>query len=86
MSNFAAAPDNAKITSVAISPDGRTVATADDRGIVRTYDWATRALIAEADTGSFSSFDNILVFSPDGSVLAAGGEDSDTNLTPLHLC
>ena len=59
---------------VAYSPDGKTLASGDTKGIIRLWNVATRRLIGEPLTGHE---DRILglTFSPDGKVLASGSGD-----------
>jgi len=68
--------------AVAFSPDSNSIATAGDdmetgigghTGIVRIWDIATRSLVASLDTGA--GHIRTLAFSPDGTLLAAAGED-----------
>ena len=59
------------ITGLALSPDGRTLASAADR-VVTIWDLARRRTI-----GSFTAEDDVwpVAFSPDGRTLAAGSAD-----------
>src|SRR5258708_5715318 len=70
------ADDDGAPSSVAFSPDGRTLAIGDDGGYVRLWDVARPAshtpagepLPVDPNTSSINS----LAFSPDGTTLAAG--------------
>ncbi|HEY5878360.1 MAG TPA: WD40 repeat domain-containing protein [Nakamurella sp.] len=57
--------------SVALSPDGRTLAVGGFGRFVRIWDVGTQALLHELDPGSTGP--QVLEFSPDGSTLAAAG-------------
>ncbi|MFC9625940.1 trypsin-like peptidase domain-containing protein [Streptomyces sp. NPDC056930] len=67
--------------AMALSPDGRTVATSGDDGAVERWDVATgnarRTFTSETDPhGGVSS----LTFSPDGRILATGRDDGTVEL------
>jgi WD40 repeat protein len=71
------------VREIAISPDGRTVAsiTVEDP-VVRLWDIPGRKLLAVL-TGHGGSL-NRVVFSPDGTVLASGGTDTDVGVWQLE--
>ena len=61
------------ITSVAFSPDSKTLAAGDDRGQIGLWDLATERLTAKLDESGLPS----VTFSPDGRTIAAGDGESD---------
>src|SRR4051794_3350545 len=66
-------PPSTSVSSVAVSPDGSTVATASGEWGVRLYDAKTGDLVRTiGDIG-----DRSVTFSPDGRSLAAGGFHMD---------
>jgi len=69
--NIAKFEHTAHDESLAISPDGKTVAVSAPRGQIGLWEIESGRLIGEFDTGI--SEDDIVVFSPDGKTLAAGG-------------
>jgi WD40 repeat protein len=62
--------------SLAVSPDGRTLASAGTLGVISLWDLASRRLLGRLDAGFRGSAPigiSSLVFSPDGDTLASGG-------------
>jgi WD40 repeat protein len=60
------------LRAVAISPDGKHLASGDEQATVRIYDLATRKQLHEIDLKSGAETLS-LAFSPDGRTLACGG-------------
>ncbi len=65
------AAGSSAVNAVAVSPDGRVLATGDSSGTVRLWDARTRQVIRTLTSGISSVLS--LGFSPDGTMLAAGG-------------
>jgi WD40 repeat protein/DNA-binding SARP family transcriptional activator len=63
------------LTQVAFSPDGKTIATGTERGNILFWDAGTRKRRGVPLTGH-EAFVRTLAYSPDGSMLASGAEDS----------
>jgi WD40 repeat protein len=66
-----------RIASVAVSPNGKQIATIGYDGIARLWDFSGRQLTKiKGDQGIINS----IVFSPDGKQLATSGDDGNVNL------
>jgi len=75
------------VQAAALSPDGKTlgVSWADDsRGVVELRNASSGGLISTLEIVDATIFRS-LAFSPDGSVLAAGGSQSTTQAGAIHL-
>ena len=68
-----------QITSVAFSPDGRTLATGSWDSTVRLWDVATRTQLGAPLRGHEGTV-NSIAFSPDGHTLATGSDDKTVRL------
>jgi sugar lactone lactonase YvrE len=78
------------INGLALSPDGKTIATTSFDNTVRLWDLASRQPIGTLRPGSSGSavFTNDVAFSPDGKILATTGENDKVRLwdvTGQHL-
>ncbi len=62
-----------EVLSVAISPDGKTMATGTDTGSVHLWQLPSGKKLAEVRTGIPAV--NCLAFSPDGRTIASGGKN-----------
>ncbi len=70
---------DAAVFSVAMSPDGKTLATASADDMVRLWDVATRRVLGEALVGHTDSVFSV-AFSPDGRTLASASADKTVRL------
>ncbi len=71
------------VLSVAFSPDGAVLATADTTGEIRLWTRTTGALLRAIPPPQGApnlGYSPILAFSPDGSEIAAGGSDGNVNI------
>ncbi|MHC5541527.1 WD40 repeat domain-containing protein, partial [Singulisphaera rosea] len=64
--------------AVALSPDGKSLASSGDDGSVKL--WDTETMKCQADLLDHSGFVDALAFSPDGKILASGGVDKTVRL------
>ena len=72
------------VNSVAISPDGHTLATGAADNMIRVWDIAnTRDPTSQGILTTHSDVVNSVVFSPDGRTLAAGGGDGTVRVLDL---
>jgi WD40 repeat protein len=70
------------IRSLAISPDGRLLATGDEGGAVRIWELPGGALRATLQAQPLNAWISVLAFSPDGKTLVSG--DGDPKLWELR--
>jgi WD40 repeat protein len=68
-------PGNEGTTKVALSPDGKLLAAAGNKGVV-LYDTESRRMVRQWKAGAVYS----VIFSPDGKHVITGGEDHDRSL------
>ena len=68
--------DYSAITSIAFSPDGHTFASGSGRLTVRVWDIRTREVLHTLTAQGSSISVWALSFSPDGEILATGGDDT----------
>ncbi|KIO23203.1 hypothetical protein M407DRAFT_214944, partial [Tulasnella calospora MUT 4182] len=67
------------VSSVVLSPDGKTLASVSNDHIIRLWDAETGVLIGEPLTGHYDLV-TCAVFSPDGKTLASGSRDGTVRL------
>jgi WD40 repeat protein len=72
----------ARVTAVAFSPNGKTIASANMDGTARLSDLATHRQLGASMTASTDPL-WALAFSPDGKMLATGSEDGTARLWDL---
>ena len=71
-----------EVISVAISPDGKQLASASRDGTIRLWDVATGKNTATVE--GQTSWGLRLVFSPNGKILASEGYDGKISLWDVH--
>jgi WD40 repeat protein len=69
----------ATVWSIAVSPDGRRLASGDSAGRIRLWDAAAPGT-SQADWLAHASPVTVLAFAPDGQTLATGGRDAAVTL------
>ena len=69
------------ILSMAISPDGRTLATGDEAGVMRLWELPSGRPLAHWPVHEAAA--TALAFSPDGTVLVTGARDGGLKLWRL---
>jgi WD40 repeat protein len=82
LANPAGSGGSAEVTSVAFSPDGKTLTIADGNGSAYLVEVATGRVAATLTdpnrTASSGEGVNSVAFSPDGKLLASGDADNST--------
>ena len=71
--------DRRPVAALAVSPDGRTAATAGADGLVRRWEVGSGEAIGDGLAGH-TGLVGSLAFSPDGKLLASGGDDRTVRL------
>src|SRR5712691_9908695 len=74
-----------RVFRLCFSPDGKTLATGCDEGVMRLWDASTWQIarsfgFVRRHAGPSPEHICCLAFSPDGGFLAAGGDDSDVRI------
>jgi WD40 repeat protein len=75
-----------EVTSIAFSPDGKTLASASGNfdGTIILWDVATRQPLGQPLTGHTTGIEKV-VFSPDGKTLASASDGSDADTATIFL-
>jgi WD40 repeat protein len=67
---------SARVNALAFFPDGKTLATLSYPGLVRCWDARTGLRLREFPVGTVATENRNMVLSPDGKLLATGGQDT----------
>ena len=70
------------VRAISLSPDGRTIAAATDEEVIRLWDIHTGKIKATLKGHTHKTA--TVVFSPDGTVLASGGEGGGISLSDVE--
>ncbi|KAI0444617.1 WD40-repeat-containing domain protein [Xylaria telfairii] len=76
-------PQEGEIWTVAVSPDGHTIASGDERGVLSLWKVADGTRIIQSLEGGHQKIFASAVFSPDGKILASVGGQGNVQLWDL---